>query len=795
MVDRLFTRGISGADGLEHEVDSLEHRPPRPGLPPLLLGGLSLWAAAAVVFFAAAEASRETCTSIVITGAVFAGALLLAFAGAKRRMMVLLALVFASSGVALGGIASLQVLDGCALAESGSEVVNARVLQDSSRSDYGFTTVCQARTASGEECKVRLFTDEESYLTGDELSLNTTLSPLKEQAAAFYRTQGICGQMRANKVEKREAAGPLGFIQHVRAEAIRCIQENAGGQAPLMEAIICGYRQPIAQSPLYGQFKTCGIAHIIAVSGAHASIVLALLMALLKRLRTPRTPSIVLSVLFVVAYLIFAGMPISAIRSSVMAVLALLSFFARRRSASLNSLGLCLVAFIITDPVSCLSMSLFLSAASTLGIVLFSSLVISWFPRASVRVRTLILDPAALTFSSNLMTLPFSAAIFSLLSLIAPVANIAISPLFALACASGLIGCAASLLCPIAAPWFMTLSSFPFWALSQAVQLLSSMPYAAIPCSLPTVPMLGLSIGLCIALWMGWPGSKALLALAGVSITGLVLLLALSFSPKPDEVSALDVGQGDAILITSGTANVLIDTGNSDAKLREELGRKGVHHLDAVVISHPDDDHCASLETLGRYVQVDRILFAEDVERCGCERCARLLSLADRCAPANGCDGMTPGECIRAGRFTLTVLWPFGFADEGGNGDSLCLLGCLDVDGDGVVDWQTLFTGDAESEQIEAMIERGLVGDVDVLKVGHHGSRAGLTEDQARQISPEIALISVGAQNRYGHPTAEALQSLEGAGSQVFRTDESGTVTVRFSKERMTVSCLKQKSS
>lgn len=134
----------------------------------------------------------------------------------------------------------------------------------------------------------------------------------------------------------------------------------------------------------------------------------------------------------------------------------------------------------------------------------------------------------------------------------------------------------------------------------------------------------------------------------------------------------------------------------------------------------------------------------------------------------------------------FTIIWPDRFADAGGNADSVCLLAQLDCDGDGACDWRTVFLGDAEQDELERMIDAGRLGAVDVLKVGHHGSKVSLNESLADRLDPNIALISCGRNNRYGHPTDEALSCLDDA-EQVLRSDQMGTMALDFSKEGIAV--------
>lgn len=775
------------------DVVSLDEGAPRRGLPLILLSALTFWSGAACVFFLSPFPEQDAC--MVWAGACCVAAGGLGLLGIKPQLRVAAFMgAFAALGCAIGCCACLQLLSGQAAAEAGVMAHELRALQDSSKTDYGHATICEAQGEDGHAYKVRLLTgDDESFLAGDVMLGNAKLSPFKERSRRFYETQGVSAQIKASGLKLQPAEGILGMLRIARAQTIERIQEHGGSSAPLFCAIVCGYRQPMANSPLYDQFKTCGLAHLVAVSGAHTSIVLMLLVLVLKLLRSPRWLSALLSVLFVVFYLVFAGMPVSAIRSATMAVLALLSFFANRRQASLSSIGLCVIAFLVVDPSACLSVSLFLSAGSTLGIVLFSGLFASWLPTSQKAVRTLVVDPLSLTLASNVVTLPFSAALFSQLSLIAPLANVLAAPLFALCCMAGLMACVMALLLPALSAPLIGLASLGMGALAGLVSALSLVPFASIACSLDPVPMLLFSLVISCALFGLWPSpSKRLaLALGGAMAAALIGLFVSAFVPKGDAVVALDVGQGDAILIRSQGSTVLIDTGNSDARLREALGAERVYQLDAVIITHPDDDHCASLSSLGGYVDVKRICFAGDVWECGCSKCERLISLADACAPFAEKTALGLGDELRVGAFSLEVVWPEGFTDAGGNADSLCLLGELDCDADGTIDWLMLFTGDAESEELDGMLAAGRVGDIDLLKVGHHGSKVSLTADDVAKIHPEVALISVGADNRYGHPSQEVLDCLDSVGCEVLRTDERGSVSVTFTTDAMNVTSSK----
>lgn len=272
-------------------------------------------------------------------------------------------------------------------------------------------------------------------------------------------------------------------------------------------------------------------------------------------------------------------------------------------------------------------------------------------------------------------------------------------------------------------------------------------------------------------------------------MAGLALVVSMSFplAEDGDRIVMLDVGQGDALLVTSRGSSLLIDTGNQDAKLLRGLARNRVSHLGSVLVTHSDDDHCGSLDQVGKSVSVDRAILAKDMLSCESPSARQLVEQVSRIA--DEIVGVEVGDTFDVGAFTVRVLWPATFTEEGGNADSLCVLLEYDGDDDGLTDHTALMTGDAEKDQLEDMIGMQLVGDVDVLKVGHHGSRNGMTQDEVLALRPEIALISCGLHNRYGHPAQDTLDLLEGAGTAAFRTDLDGEVTCAFTPESINVTC------
>lgn len=758
-------------------------------MPLLLPCALALWATAAVAFTGGRELDVSLLVGVALAGAV-GGVAGIAMLLIQRRAATTCAIVASALlGVALGafGAASMQSDAQWAIAESRTYAFE--LLEDGSAGSFGMSAKARATDEQGRSVVVRAsFDEDERALCGWRFASRCQMELPQEQSADYFWGQGMVARASVESVESLGSEGPIGALRGLRAKAIALLGEYGGSQGPLLQALACGYRQSIKESGSYDRFKVAGLAHIVAVSGAHLAIVVAVAGWVLRRARVPYVVSFALLLAFTAGYLVLAGIPISAVRAAAMVTLSMTGRSVGRQASALGALGLCIIGFIACDPAAAVSVSLFLSAGSTLGIVLFSSLIASWLGGRSDHWRRWVAEPLGLTLGSNLVTQLPAAALFSQLPLVAPLSNMVAGPLFSLACVAGLMAALASCALPVLAPALVGAAAWAAWPLESACTVLAGLPFASVAVALPVAPMVVLSAAGCLALWLAWPrlGLRALVGGCAALFAGGFVAIAIAPALHGNAITMLDVGQGDAFLVRSGRAAVLVDTGNQDSMLREALGREGVYGLDAVLITHPDDDHCASLDALAEVVQVGAVYAPADALDCPCEHCAGLRESALQAAPG-GLQGLEVGDRMAIGAFELEVLWPHGFEDEGGNGDSLCVLASLDADGDGERDWRALFCGDAEAEQLQAIIDETSIAPVDIFKVGHHGSRAGLTDEVAQALRPRIALVSAGAHNRYGHPTQETLDRLDAVGASILRTDQQGTVTLQLDADAAAV--------
>lgn len=263
-------------------------------------------------------------------------------------------------------------------------------------------------------------------------------------------------------------------------------------------------------------------------------------------------------------------------------------------------------------------------------------------------------------------------------------------------------------------------------------------------------------------------------------VVALAAMLALTLWLVPEQRSvqshelrftALDVGEGDAILVqTPNGSDVLID-GGPDATVVERLSRHlppSDRDLELVVLTHPDADHVNGLAIIASQFRIDRVL----------ETGVRAKSKADGAWVAevrrqkSEVTDAAAGTSLTLDGVRFDVLWPVSDADvqeESGNDTSVVLR---------VTYGETSFllSGDISAVVEDRLIRTGTLSDVDVLKVGHHGSISSTSEEYLDAVRPEIAVISVGQGNKFGHPHPSVLRRLRERGVEVMRTDELGDV-------------------
>lgn len=633
--------------------------------------------------------------------------------------------------------------------------------------------------------------------------------PGDDGGGRWNHQQGFVGMVSAASAhEAGVASGPRGWVAGFRDKAMSDIESLGGGGASLLAGVVLGNRTLYAGSELEQDFRTTGLAHLMAVSGTHLAVVTAIAAWVLRRTRAGPTARDALLALLLGIYVALTCFAASALRAYVMCLAALGASRFSRRGHPLSALSACVFLFLATTPRLAFSLGFELSVLCMVGILGLSPLVADWLRACVPRKLGSLTDGVAATLTANLATLPVTIPLFCQLPLISPLSTLVASPLVTAALALGIPGILLAQIVPPAGTALLHLGGLVAGACALVVGAMADVPMAcvALDSSAPWVAAVFLAIG--ILLWTIWPKppegacarrgvlakTRAVVGIAALSPVLLVLLvefggvygganlLAPGTVASGAEVVMLDVGQGDAMLIRDGDAAVLVDTGEEPTVLLKALARHGVSRLDAVLLSHKDIDHTGALSALAGVVDVGHVyIHADLLDAPSCEKVRQAASWTSRHGSA---EGVRRGDSIQVGRFGLLLLGPERGGDSENDDSLIWLLSFVDLDNS--IQAKGLLTGDGEEEALASVLDAA--GDIDFLKVGHHGSADAVSNEEMRTLRPELSLISVGADNDYGHPTQQTLGVLEHAGSKVLRTDLCGDITLSFGDGQLRVS-------
>jgi len=514
-------------------------------------------------------------------------------------------------------------------------------------------------------------------------------------------------------------------------------------------------------------FKISGIRHVVAVSGLHVSILMALLSAVTFRRKLLMVP-FGLAGLFLFAAL--SGFTPSVVRACIMSALLLMSFLFNREYDGPTALSLASLVMLLQNPLVITSVSFQLSVASVAGIFLFSEKICNWIlgclepDKLQKRMRKLVKGLAmsvSVTLGATVMTAPLCAWYFGVISLVSIVTNLLVLWIVSGIFYGIMAVCLLSFFWPAGAAAVSGIVVWPVRYVLAVAGFMADVPLAAVYTdSIYIVFWLIFVYVLLIVFYIGRAKNKGQLICC--TVLGLCLALMASWLEIPSkraEITLLDVGQGQCVLLQSGGKTYMVDCGGSTDENAADcaagyLLSRGVCRLDGIILTHLDDDHAGA---------VDELLTRVDTE---------LLILPPVYSELSGETTVYAAEdlFLQSGDTSISVFsaqYP-GTANE----KSLCVLfeteNCV-----------ILITGDRDGFGERMLIRSTELPEVDILVAGHHGSAGSTCEELLAAVRPEIVCISAGRNNSYGHPAPALLERLESFGCAVYRTDKHGTITIR----------------
>ena len=553
-----------------------------------------------------------------------------------------------------------------------------------------------------------------------------------------------------------------------------------GPQAPMVAALTLARREGF-DPELRQTFARTGLAHLLAISGFHVGVIAGLFYAMLALLRVPTRRARLGAVAGSWGYVALIGFPDAACRAALILAFVAASRARGRPPARWGALASALLVLLVLDPRRIASVGFQLSFAGAAGLVAWSRPLREWLGRvAPRRCPESLTGAVAAGAAATLATLPIVAWHFEQVSVVGIPATLVAGPLVAVALPGAIASVALDGVSPGAAGFVAGGVGWLLLGLERGTLALGSWPWAAVWTTRITV--VATTLGVVVATTAArrpWIGARArrwlMVTYALAAVMAWPMAVGLQGRGRV-EVLMIDVGQGDAVAVRGPAGSwMLVDAGPAGPgdpgghPVVRALKNRGVRRLEALVLTHADLDHvggaAAVLRSFDVGVVYDPALPAGKDAFLDALEEARMRGVPWRTA-ASGLrlslddlvvDVLSPSDSLRG-------------ASPEANEASVVLLVRLGR-------FEALLTGDAYKPQ-ERSFTPSLPPDIEVLKVGHHGSETSTDPELLDRSTPRLALISVGRRNRYGHPTPGVLARLEARGVDIWRTDEDGSVSV-----------------
>jgi len=605
---------------------------------------------------------------------------------------------------------------------------------------------------------------------GDEIRLTGTLAPTSpgDAAAALFFGRGGPEIVRA-------APWWLDWANSLRHGFAAAAGELPGEGAGLLPGLAIGDTTGVGDD-LDDAMKTSSLSHLTAVSGANCAIVLALVLVLAGALGLSRALRVGAGLVVLAGFVVLVTPEPSVVRAAAMATIVLLSGSVGRPGRGLAALALAVLCLLVSDPWLSRNYGFALSVLATLGLLVLAGPLARrlsrWLPAPLATVL-------AIPLAAQLACQPVLVLLSPTLPAYGVPANLLAAPAAPIATIVGLAACLLLPWLPAPAMVLMWLAWLPATWIAAVAQTTTALPGSALPwLGGPVGVALTVACTAAILVLVGVRGrgrSAGLARLASGALVGVTAGVTLGILvgtglgralvfPASWQIAACDIGQGDAVLVRDESSVALVDVGPEPALLADCLDTLGIDRVDLLVLTHYDLDHVGGL---------DAVIGRVDTALVGAPENSQDVALQGRLTDG-GAEVRVAGRGERGTLGTLAwhVLWPVRGSSfmPTGNAGSIAMV----FTGGGI---RSVFLGDLDEEAQEAVRELGPIGPADVVKVAHHGSR-----DQSAALYAElgarVGVISVGADNGYGHPTRSLLDSLTAAGTVVLRTDLHGLTVI-----------------
>lgn len=553
-------------------------------------------------------------------------------------------------------------------------------------------------------------------------------------------------------------------------------------------------------------FADSSLSHILAVSGTHISYVVICILVLFKKLKLNKNIRKALASLVLFMYLYLVDFSVSATRAVIMSTIVIMQMLFYRKQDTITTIALSSIIILINNPYSILNIGFLLSYGGTIGIILFvNKISIESKEDFFQRFKSYLKDICIVTISAQIIIAPIIIYYFNTISFTFIISNIIASLIIGPIIMIGLVIIAISFFKIPIISLIIRFYNILIVILVRTADIISKIPISKIYLKTPTTLeiIFYYSVVFLIALLIYIKKSNRKFikktiqidiynlknffinnrnkVLIFISIVSLISITSIKI-PKELKINFIDVGQGDSCLITTPqNKKVIVDSGGSESYdvgknvLLPYLLDKRITKIDYIMISHFDTDHCKGFEYVLENIKVKKVIISKQSETS--ENFKQIMKIIRK--KRINLIIVQKETKIKIDNFTTVDILSPQSENIADNMNDNSIVAKFEA-----YNFSILFTGDASEKIEKELIKEKINLKSDILKVSHHGSKTGTSEEFLKSVKPKIALIGVGENNKFGHPTKDVIKRLTENKIKIYRTDTDGEIRIKIKKSK-----------